>query len=75
MFEASLHWQVERSPAYLMIGDSEVKDLQPGVSPGMLAVRVAIETPYPASGAARAVVTNLLNTALILTEWATESEV
>jgi FMN phosphatase YigB (HAD superfamily) len=54
----------------LMIGDSEVKDIQPAVGIGMHAIRVAIETPAPANSAAHAVVTTLAQAASILTRWA-----
>src|SRR5262252_1228261 len=51
MFEAGLREAGCVASACLMIGDSEVKDIQLAVGLGMRAIRVAIETPRPASSA------------------------
>jgi HAD superfamily hydrolase (TIGR01549 family) len=59
MFDAG----VQRAGTCVMIGDSEVKDIQPAVGLGMPAIRVAIEVPPPASSAAHAVVTSLFQRA------------
>jgi FMN phosphatase YigB (HAD superfamily) len=71
MFDAGLQSAGCAAGECVMIGDSEVKDIQPAVGMGMYAVRVAIETPPPASSAAHAVVTTLAQAASILTRWAT----
>jgi FMN phosphatase YigB (HAD superfamily) len=71
MFDAGLQSAGCAADECVIIGDSEIKDIQPAVSLGMYAVRVAIETPPPASSAAHAVVTTLAQAATILTEWAT----
>jgi len=70
MFEAGLREAGCATDACLMIGDSEVKDIQPAVGLGMRAIRVAIEAPRPASSAADAVVTSLSQARSVLTEWA-----
>ena len=66
---------VETRGACLMVGDSEVKDIQPAVGLGMRAIRLAIEAPPPASSAAHAVVTSLSQAGSILTEWAAPAAV
>jgi len=72
-FDAGLQSAGCAAAECLMIGDSEVKDIQPAVGMGMHTVRVAIETPPPACSAAQAVVTTLAQAASILTQWATLS--
>jgi FMN phosphatase YigB (HAD superfamily) len=70
MFEAGLREAGCPAGACLMIGDSEFKDIQPAVGLGMRAIRVAIETPQPATTAAHAVATSLSQAGSILMEWA-----
>jgi FMN phosphatase YigB (HAD superfamily) len=70
MFETGLRLARCAAGECVMIGDSEVKDIQPAVGLGMRALRVAIESPPPASSAAHAVVTTLAQAASILTQWA-----
>jgi putative hydrolase of the HAD superfamily len=55
--------------ACMMIGDSEVKDIEPAVGLGMRAIRVAIEAPPPASSTAHAVVTSLPEAESIVSDW------
>jgi FMN phosphatase YigB (HAD superfamily) len=69
MFEAALREAGCAAGACLMIGDSEVKDIQPAVGLVMRAIHVAIEAPRPASSAAHAVVTSLSQASCVLTEW------
>jgi FMN phosphatase YigB (HAD superfamily) len=71
MFETGLQSAACAADECLMIGDSEVKDIQPAVGLGMRAIRVAIEAPRPACSAAHAVVTTLSQAGSILTEWVT----
>ena len=70
MFEAGVRPAGCAAGACVMVGDSEVKDIQPAVRLGMRAIRVAIEAPPPASSAAHAVVTSLSQAGSIVTEWA-----
>ena len=72
MFEVGVRLAGCDAGACIMIGDSEVKDIQPAVGLGMRAIRVAIETPPPASSAAHACVTSLSQAASMLKEWAYE---
>ena len=75
MFEAGVQLAGCAAGACLMVGDSEVKDIQPAVGLGMRAIRLAIEAPPPASSAAHAVVTSLSQAGSILTEWAAAAAV
>ena len=52
-----------------MVGDSEVNDIEPALSLGMRATRVAIEEPAPTSSAAHAVVSNLADAGRIIAAW------
>lgn len=53
----------------VMIGDSEVKDVQPTLALGMRTIRVAIDEPKPAASAAHAVVDSLPAAAAVLQAW------
>jgi len=53
----------------VMIGNSELNDVQPAVSLGMRAIRVAIEEPQPEVSDAHAVVTSLAEAAAVLRTW------
>ena len=75
MYEAGLRLAGCAASACVMVGDSEIDDIQPAVSLGMRAIRVAIETPPPATSAAHAVVTSLSEAGSILTEWAAAAAV
>jgi FMN phosphatase YigB (HAD superfamily) len=75
MFEVALRVASCAAAECLMIGNSEVKDIQPAVALGMRAIRVAIEEPRPATSAAQAVVTSLFQAGSILTEWAAAAAV
>lgn len=75
MFEVGLRVASCAAAECLMIGDSEVKDIQPAVGLGMRAIRVAMEVPPPASSAAHAVVTSLFQAGSILREWAAAAAV
>src|SRR5919199_4125615 len=60
MFETGVQSAGCAAGECLMIGDSDLKDIQPAVGLGMRAIRVAIEAPPPVCSAADAVVTSLL---------------
>ena len=55
--------------ACVMVGDSEIKDIQPAVALGMRAIRVVIEEPPPPASAADTMVTSLTQARAILAEW------
>src|SRR5207245_3252804 len=59
IFEAALEEAGYPPAACALLGDSEVKDIQPAVALGIRAIRVAIEAPPPVASAADAVVTGL----------------
>ena len=70
MFEAALREAGCPASACVMVGDSEVKDIQPAVAIGMRAIRVAIEQPPPTRTAAQAVATNLVEVRAMIAAWA-----
>ena len=57
------------SGASIMIGNSEVNDIQPAVALGMRVLRVAIEEPAPRETAAHAVAISLEQAAAVLRNW------
>jgi len=57
-----------------VIGNSEVKDIQPAVAMGMRAIRVAIEEPLSASSAAQASASNLSDVGEILRGWSQRAQ-
>jgi FMN phosphatase YigB (HAD superfamily) len=69
MFEAALRAANCGVESCVMVGNSEVKDIQPAVAMGMRAIRVAIEEPLPASTAAQAMASNLSEAGEILRAW------
>jgi HAD superfamily hydrolase (TIGR01509 family) len=69
MFEAALEAAGYPPAACALVGDSEIKDIQPAVALGMRTIRVAIEEPAPDASAAHAVVTSLFQARSILAEW------
>jgi FMN phosphatase YigB (HAD superfamily) len=72
-FEAALREAGCQPTGCVMIGNSEVNDIQPAVVWGMRAIRVAIEEPPPTTTAAHAVVTSLAGALEIVRRWATDS--
>jgi len=69
MFQAGLA-AASCSPAEcVMVGDSEVKDIEPARGLGMRAIRVSIEEPPPAATRAQASVTSLCQVQFVLREW------
>lgn len=70
MFEAAVRMAACAANGCLMIGDSEVKDIQPALGLGMRAIRVAIEAARPEASAAQAVATSLDEATAIVAEWA-----
>jgi putative hydrolase of the HAD superfamily len=68
-FEAALRAANCGAESCVMIGNSELKDIQPAVALGMRAVRVAIEEPLPAATAAQAIASNLTEVGAILRGW------
>ena len=69
IFEAALTALDCPAAACAIVGDSEIKDIQPAVALGMRAIRVAIEEPPPVTSAADAVVTGLAEARSIVAEW------
>jgi HAD superfamily hydrolase (TIGR01662 family) len=69
MFEAALRETGCPADRCVMVGDSEVKDIEPALALGMRAIRVAIEEPAPASSAAHAVATSLAEAASTIAAW------
>jgi len=69
IFEAAIREAGCPAAACIMVGDSEIKDIQPAVALGMRAICVAIEQPPPPNSAAHAVVTNLAEAHTIIAEW------
>jgi putative hydrolase of the HAD superfamily len=72
MFQAGLEAAACTPAECVMIGDSEVKDIQPAIRLGMRAIRVAIEEPPPAATCAQASVTSLRQVQFVLREWAAD---
>ena len=70
MFQAGLEAAGYLPAECVMVGDSEVKDIQPAIRLGMRAIRVAIENPPPATTCAQSSVTSLDQVACLLREWA-----
>jgi HAD superfamily hydrolase (TIGR01662 family) len=74
MFQAGLE-AAECSPAEcVMVGDSELKDIEPARRLGMRAIRVSIEEPPPATTCADATLTSLREVQSILREWANRGQ-
>jgi HAD superfamily hydrolase (TIGR01549 family) len=74
MFHAAVH-AAERPPQEcVVVGDSEERDIAPGVRLGMRALRVAIDRPRPTHTAAHAVVTSLRDAATTLLRWKEASD-
>jgi putative hydrolase of the HAD superfamily len=71
MFEAAIRAAGCDAAECVMVGNSEIKDIQPAVSLGLRAIRVAIEEPPPATSAAHAVAEDLASVAAILRHWTT----
>jgi putative hydrolase of the HAD superfamily len=69
MFEAALRETGCPPDMCVMVGDSEVKDIEPALALGIRAIRVAIEESAPASSAAQAVVTSLVDAGRIIEAW------
>ncbi|TME88992.1 MAG: HAD family hydrolase [Chloroflexi bacterium] len=69
MFEAALTAIDCPAAACAIVGDSEIKDIEPAIALGMRAIRVAIEEPPPPRSGAHAVVNNLAEARLIVAEW------
>ncbi len=69
MFEAALAAAHCRPQHCVMIGDSEVKDVQPALALGMRVIRVAIDEPKSAASAAHAVVDSLPAAATVVQAW------
>jgi HAD superfamily hydrolase (TIGR01509 family) len=70
MFEAAVRAAGCEARECVMVGDSEINDIQPAIQLGMRAIRVAIEEPAPTTSAATAVVTRLEAVADLITAWA-----
>ena len=70
MFEAGLS-AASCSPAEsVMVGDSELKDIEPARRLGMRAIRVAIDKPNSAATCAQMSVATLWQAQFVLHEWA-----
>jgi FMN phosphatase YigB (HAD superfamily) len=69
MFEAAVRDAGCSARMCIMVGDSEVNDVEPAVALGMRAIRVAIEEPAPAASAAHAVATSLSETGATIKSW------
>jgi putative hydrolase of the HAD superfamily len=69
VFEAAIREAGCEAAECVMVGNSEVKDIQPAIELGMRAIRVAIEEPPPAWSAAHAVVTSLDAVAELIAQW------
>jgi FMN phosphatase YigB (HAD superfamily) len=69
IFEAALRAANCGAESCVVIGNSEVKDIQPAVAMGMRAIRVAIEEPLSGSTAAQATASNLTDVCEILQGW------
>lgn len=70
MFQAGLEAAACSAAECVMIGDSEIKDIDPARRLGMHAIRVTIEDPLPAATRADATATSLRQVQSILREWA-----
>lgn len=70
MFEAALRAAESDAVNCVMIGNSEVKDIQPARDLGLRTILVAIEEPLPEQTRADAVVESLADVRQILCEWA-----
>ncbi len=70
MFQAGLDAAGCSAAACVMVGDSEIKDIEPAQALGMRAIRVSIEQPPPATTRADASVTSLQEVQFVLREWA-----
>jgi len=69
IFEAAIREAGCEPSACVMVGNSEVNDIQPAIALGLRAIRVSIEEPPPASTAAHAVVTSLYDAVGFLGRW------
>jgi FMN phosphatase YigB (HAD superfamily) len=69
MFEAALVAAGCVAEDCVMVGNSEVNDVEPAKALGMRAVRVCIEQPPPVESAADAIATSLNEVAAIIDEW------
>jgi HAD superfamily hydrolase (TIGR01509 family) len=69
MFQAALREAGCQADECVMVGDSEVKDIEPALALGMRAIRVAIEAPAPSASAAHAVATNLADAGATVAVW------
>jgi FMN phosphatase YigB (HAD superfamily) len=75
MFQAGLEAAGYPPAEGVMVGDSEVKDIQPAIRLGMRAIRVSIEEPPPAATCAQASLTSLSQVQCVLQEWAAPTRV
>ena len=71
MFQAGMAAAGRWAAECVMVGDSEIKDIEPARRFGMRTIRVAIEEPPPASTCAHTTATSLHQVQSILRKWAT----
>jgi HAD superfamily hydrolase (TIGR01662 family) len=69
MFAAAIAASSSRADQCCMIGDSELKDIVPAASLGMMTIKVAHEGAAPEESSASATVTSLVDAAAVLRSW------
>lgn len=74
MFEAALRAAGSGAESCVMIGNSELKDIEPAVAMGMRTIRVALEEPLPDSTAAHGLASSLTQVSEILRRWSQDPQ-
>jgi FMN phosphatase YigB (HAD superfamily) len=70
IFDVAMRTIDRRSAEVVMVGNSEVNDIEPAVKLGMRSIRVAIEEPPPGRTCANVLATSLIDVAQQLELWA-----